>query len=42
MNETASPQLYAVDCSECGRPTVTASLCDRPDLCYPCFTEHQS
>jgi hypothetical protein len=31
------PQLFAVDCSGCGQPTVTSELCERPDLCYPCF-----
>ena len=31
------PVLYAVDCSECGRPTETSEISVRPDLCYPCF-----
>ena len=31
------PQLFAVDCSNCGQPTVTSSICTRPDLCFPCF-----
>jgi hypothetical protein len=37
MNGTGSLALYAVDCSECGRPTVTSEICTRPDLCHPCF-----
>jgi endogenous inhibitor of DNA gyrase (YacG/DUF329 family) len=32
------PRLFAVDCSECGRPTVTSEINVRPDLCHPCFT----
>ena len=31
------PALCAVNCSGCGHPTVTAAICARPDLCYPCF-----
>jgi hypothetical protein len=31
-------RLYTVDCSECGRPTVVSEICERPDLCHPCFT----
>ena len=37
MNGSGLPQLYAVDCAECGQPTVTSELCERPDLCWPCF-----
>ena len=29
--------LYAVNCSECGQPTVVSEVDMRPDLCYPCF-----
>jgi hypothetical protein len=39
MNEHHEMVLYAVDCSNCGRPTVTSEICTRPDLCYPCFGE---
>jgi hypothetical protein len=39
MTGSGLPILYAVDCSECERPTITSGLCVRPDLCYPCFTE---
>ena len=38
MRDDGSPTLYGLDCSDCGRPTVTSSLCARPDLCYSCFT----
>jgi hypothetical protein len=40
MHDHGSVQLYAVDCSDYGQPTVTSSLCVRPDLCYPCFGDH--
>jgi ribosomal protein S27E len=30
-------RLYAVNCSDCGHPTVVTGIEARPDLCHPCF-----
>lgn len=32
-------ELYVLACSQCRQPTVSSSLCERPDLCYRCFAE---